>query len=68
MSFDFLQPCMTKLRQHHEKFFNHIKAKEQQNAKERSHTMILMKRAKLLQDLKELDALVSNVSKSHNYY
>lgn len=34
---------------------------DEQNAEEKYYTMILMKRAKLAQELTELDAVVSNV-------
>lgn len=50
--------------QHNEKCFNHnMRAEEERNAKGKCHTMILMKRAKLLQELAELDTLVSNAAK-----
>lgn len=53
---------MAKLRQHHEECFNHHKiAEEERNAKERQHTMNLLKRAQLVQQLAQLDTLVSNI-------
>ena len=47
---------MAKYRQHHEERFNRYKIAEERNAKERQH-----KRAQLVQQLAQLDSLVSNI-------
>lgn len=53
---------MAKYRQHHEECFNRYKiAEEERNAKERQHTINLLKRAQLVQQLAQLDTLVSNI-------
>ncbi|XP_074530856.1 uncharacterized protein LOC141793879 [Halichoeres trimaculatus] len=58
---------MAKLRKHHEECFNQHKiAEEQRNAKERQHTAILLKRARLAQELAELDALLTSQSPLDN--
>ncbi|XP_030586572.1 uncharacterized protein LOC115781198 isoform X5 [Archocentrus centrarchus] len=55
------QSRLTKLRQHHEKCLKrHRMAEEEHNAKEKHYTMILMKRAKLAQELAKLDALLKS--------
>ncbi|XP_036932014.1 uncharacterized protein LOC119017757 isoform X5 [Acanthopagrus latus] len=58
---------MAKYRQHHEECFNRHKiAEEERNARERQHTMNLLKRAQLVQQLAQLDTLLTSQSPLHD--